>query len=256
MPPDGARGVPTNAGLSARYALTAEYLDEEVTLGPSGSAPSIAQATFDRVEAMLRVQPAELLPQTNYEITWPGLRGLGTASLGNGATVEFETGNSTDDAPPAFGGLSKLSWHLERERDECTDTLEERFVFELGLSEASDDGGRESLTLIVFQTVGPGIEAGAPEQVAVMRMPEASGSAKIARRVDDAVGDVCFAGALRDLTGRISSGAEREVCVHTASPPFFHGCLTVASAIPLRSTSWSPLIFALLTVVWRRRRRS
>src|SRR5689334_3151524 len=32
FPPDGAGDVPLNARLSARYASTAEYVDEEVTL--------------------------------------------------------------------------------------------------------------------------------------------------------------------------------------------------------------------------------
>jgi hypothetical protein len=256
MPPDGARGVPINAGLFARYAPTAEYLDEEVTLAPAGSAPSSVPATFDRAEGIVRVQPSQLLPETSYEIVWPSLRGLGTASSGMGATVNFDTGSSFDTEPPVFGGLAELSWRLERQRDECTDSLEERFVFDFTLRDGSDDGGRDSLTLILFQTKGPTIEPGAPQQIAVLGMPEADASLEVARRVGDATGDICFAAVVRDLTGRISSGAERELCTHTAKPPFFHGCRLAALGVPLPKAGSVPLVSAILLVAWRRRRKS
>lgn len=233
MPPDGASAVPTDARLHARYAPTAEYLGEEVVLEHVGVDERAVEPTFDVNEGMLVVSPPEpLVPGDEYVIRWPRLRGLGTATLGRAAEVAFVAGDGPDTGAPEFGGLESIEWDVDRARDECTDSMQTRYVFDLGLSDASDDGGRDSLGLVVFQTRGPGITA--PVPFAVRRFPAPGKPLRVERTESVAVGTVCFAAVARDLVGRTSAGAETERCTVTISPPFFEGC-AVASRSPGRS---------------------
>jgi hypothetical protein len=137
-----------------------------------------------------------------------------------------------------------VAWDLERERNNCTDDLEDRFVFDLDLGPAADDGGRESLALMVFQTAGPQVQG----PVQVLYRPLSTGPARIRLPVTAAVGHVCFSAQVRDLAGRVSASAQRELCVETTAPPFFHGC-----AIGGRGDGKALLV--LLVVLWRWRRR-
>ncbi|MCC6213707.1 MAG: hypothetical protein IT376_02480 [Polyangiaceae bacterium] len=223
MPPDGATDVPTDARLQARYAATAEYLGEEVVLEHVGVDERAVDPIFDVNEGLLVVSPPEaLVPGDEYVIRWPRLRGLGTATLGRSADVRFVAGALADATAPEFAGLSSVEWDLDRSRDECTDSLQARYVFDLGLSPASDDGGRGSLTLVVFQTRGPGITA--PEPFAVRRFPAPGKPLRVERTERDAIGEVCFAAVARDLVGRTSASGSVERCTRTVRPPFFEGC--------------------------------
>jgi hypothetical protein len=227
IPPDEATEVPLNATLSALYTSSAQYLDEPVTLEQVGGETLTLTATFNQNEGILTVTPpAPLQSQAQYRVTWPRLRGLTVASLGQGAEVEFSTGSITDLQPPKFDGLSGISWDLKRENDVCTDSLEERFVFDLALGAIEDDGGLKSLTLVVFQTTGSGIVPGTPEPVLVTHVPELGKSVQVERSVRDTTGRVCFAAVVRDSRMSASGGANKEVCVKTAKPPFFYGCST------------------------------
>ena len=38
------------------------------------------------------------------------------------------------------------------------------------------------------------------------------------------MGEICFAGIVRDTTGQLSQSGDVEACVHTTEPPFFRGC--------------------------------
>jgi hypothetical protein len=251
-PPDGAEGVPTDATLFAKYASTAEYLGEDVLLRHAGLERPLT-ASFDRVEGMLSVLPPDgLEPGGEYELEWPELRGLGTASLGRGRSVAFRVGPGPDVEAPRFGGVVGIEWDLDRERDACTDRLEERYVFELDLGEASDDGGRESLALVVFQTRGPSVRPEAPQPIAVTSLPRQGEPVRVARAVDDAVGEVCFAAVVRDLSGKVSGGGHREVCVEAERPPFFEGC-ALAPAGRAPGLGWT-LALALGGALRRRRR--
>src|SRR5262249_40498477 len=152
FPADGATGVPTNATLMAKYAATAEYQGEDVTLDHGGNGASKVPATFDDTEGELRITPPDpLVPGDTYTVSWPALRGIGTATLGSGAKVSFTVGQNADTAPPSFDGLVAASWDVDRRRDDCTDTVEQRFVFDLTPGKASDDSAREGLALVVFQ---------------------------------------------------------------------------------------------------------
>jgi hypothetical protein len=78
--------------------------------------------------------------------------------------------------------------------------------------------------LTVFQTSGPDLSAGAaPQPVHTQLMPE-DDRVRVSRAVDDSVGHICFAAIVRDLTGRVSSSGNEEVCTDTVQPPFFYGC--------------------------------
>ncbi|HMR78400.1 MAG TPA: Ig-like domain-containing protein, partial [Polyangiaceae bacterium] len=160
VPPDGAENVPTNARLFARYASIAEYLGEDILFTPDGEAPISVKGSFDATEGMLSVDPPEaLVSGKSYSVSWPRLRGFGTANLGRGKDVNFRVGDGSDEAPPVFAGVRAVDWDVTRDQDDCTDRLERRYVFDIELEPASDDGGRDSLMLVVFQTRGPGLSA-------------------------------------------------------------------------------------------------
>jgi hypothetical protein len=246
-PPHGAVDVPPNATLSAHYGAPADYLDEVVTLtGPTGDVP--VGIFFDQAESMLRAQPNSELAQGAYVITWPGLRGT-AANRGLGRTAEFTVGTTHDTEAPRFSGLNGIEWDLSREEDECTETHEDRFWFELDLGSVSDDRASNLLSVIVFETVGPS-SGSDPEQIAVVPMPK-DGSVRVERPA--AGGEtICFAAVVRDLTNRVSGGGDEEVCVQTTELPFFDGCSLRARHA--RGGGPVSLLFALLLVVARLRR--
>jgi hypothetical protein len=251
LPADGASGVPINARLSAHYAPSAEYLNEAVPLEHVGVGPEDAPATFDANEGLLTIAPAApLVASDAYKISWPALRGLTTAALGKGADVQFTAGSISDMEAPRFSGMKALAWDVERSNDDCTDSPEDRYRFDFTLGDASDDGPRDLLTLVVFQTAGPAQSGGSPEPVLIERLPEPGGAVQVRRAIDDAVGRVCFAALVRDSVGQVSSGTP-EVCATTVRPPFFYGCALACG--PVRS--WYPtlgFLGALAMVQWRR----
>ena len=172
--------------------------------------------------------------------------------------MSFTVSGVIDSAPPTFDGLSSVEWDVTRERDECTDSLEDRFAFDLGLGKANDDGGRSSLALVVYQTRGPRIsEHDPPVQVQIAPIPAKGHPVRVTRSVDDATGLVCFAAMTRDLTGAASGGADQDVCTTTVPPPFFYGCAVARASSkgspPARSTV--AVLATSLVVRWIRRRR-
>jgi hypothetical protein len=256
MPPDGAGGIPINASLFARYATGAEYLGEQIVLEQvsSGqtevfSGPGSPSPNWDAVDGLLSITPgAPLSAGELYRVSWPGLRGFGTASKGLSKTIEFTAGSIEDLEPPLFDGIGVVDWDVERATDPCTDAQEERYVFELEVPDASDDGGRDSLMLLVFKTRGPGVEQ--PERALLTRLPAAGKRVRITQTIDDGVGEICFAGLVQDLTGKPSGGANRERCVETVEPPFFYGC-GLAGGAP--RPCWAALA-AVVGLAWLRRR--
>jgi hypothetical protein len=225
VPPDMATNVPPNGSLFAHYAASAQYLDEDVVLTPMGGVDEAVKVIFDPTEGLLTFTPPEPLAPGAYALQWPSLHGLDAAAAGLGATVHFTVGTTDDVTPPVFDGVTGVTWDLERQNNDCTKSIEDRMVFELALAPADDDGGRDGLTLVVFQTagLGGGPDAGAP-QVLLAAMPAAGKTAEIKLPVGDATGHVCFAAIARDLTGKVSNGGSHSVCVETTAPPFFRGC--------------------------------
>ena len=221
MPPSDAENVPTNVALQAFYATSAEYLGEEILLTRIGAETRSLEGTFVASEGHLSVTPPELLAGETYEISWPSLRGIATASKGDGATFRFVVGDDEDTEAPAFSGLAEVDWRWQHERDECSEATDDRYIFELGLGPASDDGGRDSLTLLVFQTTGPDIDV--PVPVYTGRLPDVDERVEITRTVGEAVGELCFSAIVRDLTGKVSAAGTEDVCVSTRPPPFFEG---------------------------------
>ncbi|MFO0571009.1 MAG: hypothetical protein U0263_35570 [Polyangiaceae bacterium] len=245
VPPPGATGVPPNAKLFARYRLNAEYDGEDVTLESSAGSSESLTADWNSAETLLSVAPA-LESGGTYTVTWPRLRGINSANLGKGGTAEFSVGSAPDADPPAFAGLTGLSWDVDRERDDCTDSLEDRYVFDFDLADASDDGGRESLMVVVFQTRGPHVKSSAPEPISVQRMPEGN-RVRVTRTLDDGEGDVCFAAVTRDLTGKVSASGAEEVCTTTVAPPFFNGCALASAPTESRgAAAWVAALGAAL----------
>ena len=220
FPPNGSDGVPQNADLAAHYAAPADYVDEEVTLvGPNGDV--LVDVVYDEAESMLRALPISDLVPGAHVVTWPGLRGVAT-NRGLGLTVEFKVGSARDEQMPTFSGLTSIDWDLSRELDECTDTVEDRFWFDLGVGSASDDSDPSLLAVVVFQTRTANGQKSAPEQVAVRSMPP---NRRIrVERPAMGEGKVCFAAVTRDLVHNVSGGGDQEVCVETTEPPFFDGC--------------------------------
>jgi hypothetical protein len=253
MPPDGAENVPTNAMLFARYATIAQYLGEPVVLEHPAGVDTTVPATFDDTSGLLQITPPmALVPGDSYTVHWPALRGIETATLGTTSDLTFTAGSEADVSPPTFAGITSVSWDVSRQSDPCNSDIDQRYVFNLGLGAAADDGGRDSLTLLVFQTSGPSVDSSAPAPVLVQRIPPDGQGVQVT--TDVTVGHICFAAIVRDLTLKAStSGAP--VCVDTVSPPFFYGC-GVAPAHDARGLRVVALSAAALALALRVRRRT
>ena len=202
---------------------------------------------------MLTFTPTSALAVGDYVLVWPTLRGLNNAAPGLGATVHFTVGSTEDEGAPTFDGLTGVTWDLERKKNDCTDSLENRFVFTLALAPADDDGGRDNLTLVVFQSSGSGVDGGSVS-VLTTDMPAVGKSVDVKLSVGDATGHVCFEAIARDLTNRISEGGSHEVCVDTIAPPFFRGCAVAAGAE--RGDGAAALVFGSLAVLVAGARRA
>jgi hypothetical protein len=238
FPPDGATSVPPNAKLTAHYDPIAQYIDEDVRLvrgqsAPDGGTPASSgpgesvPVTFSEDEGRLTTTPPDgLVPGEHYVIEWPKLRGIGTASRGRGANVGFTVGTRDDVEAPSFEGLTGIEWDVVRQSDDCTSSIEERFVFDVTPGKAGDDSGMDTLALVVYQTRGGDVGNAASRPVLTAPFPTSGGSVRVERPIDGAKGHVCFAAHVMDLTGRVSTGngANKEVCVTTTPPPFFYGC--------------------------------
>ena len=225
VPPDGATDVPRNALLGAHYATSTEYLGEDVVLIHPDGSEQLLDATWDATEQFLSAVPSSsaLTANSSYEIRWPVLRGLNAAAPGLGGKARFTTGAGFDSAPPTFTGVAGLSWDFERKTNECIDETVERFVFDVDLGAAADDGGTGGLTLMLFQTRGPEV-LGMPVPLPARAWPQHGTRAQVKLTKDEGVGEICFAGLVRDTLGQISQGGDVQACVHTTDPPFFNGC--------------------------------
>jgi hypothetical protein len=266
MPPDGATGVPDNAMLFARYASIAQYIDEPVVLEHPAGIDTTVTATFDDTSAILQiVPPMPLVPGDSYTVHWPALRGIDTATLGTSGETTFTAGSEEDTQPPSFSGVTSVSWDVSRTTDNCNGSIDQRYVFDVGIGDAADDGGRDSLTLLVFQTSGPAVDAEAPAPVLVQRIPPPGQRVQVTTTIAQGVGHICFAAIVRDLTLKAStSGAP--VCVDTVEPPFFYGCAAAGSPNErvLRTTGNTARHACLALLAWtgvtlvarRTRRRS
>jgi len=254
IPPDNATDVPVNATLGAHYEASAEYVNEDVVLVRPDGSEQILPATFDASEGFLSAAPPNALdPGVAYVVRWPTLRGLNAAAPGLGGSAHFTVGSAVDTAAPSFDGLTAMTWDLERKRNDCTDTLEERYVFDFDLAPAGDDGGRNGLTLLVFQTAGPKL-AGMSVPVSTRALPAEGTRPEVKLPVDEAAGHVCFAALVQDMTGKTSGGGAAEVCVDTTRPPFFRGCSVAGGSDGGRGAGAG--VFVLLgALVWRRARR-
>lgn len=252
VPPDGATLVPVTAPIHAFYAAAALYQNEPILLDfPDGTVQALV-GELDAAEGRLTLRPpAALAPLTTYTVHWPELRGTTSGGKGLGARVTFTTGAGPDLEPPAFTGATALAWDWIREDDDCTDQTEDRLAFEISLGQASDDGGRDSLTLVLSQTQGPLLAS--PRQLVIGALPAPGEPAKLSLGVDSAVGRVCFAALVRDLTEKISGGGDREVCVRTTRPPFFYGCTFAPSRRGSHALALGLGVLGVLCLLGRRR---
>jgi hypothetical protein len=244
--------VPLNATLSAVHAASADYLAEVVTLSSIHGERSL-NARFDGSERRLLVDAAELEADTEYRLAWPALRGLTTAGHGSGKTISFTTGAENDGGPPTFAGISQLEWDWVHPRDECTDDLERRMRFGFRFGPAVDDGGTESLALVLFQTQGPTVPDDAPRFIAERELSK-DGRLKLDLTVHDATGRVCFASGVRDLALNISATGSETHCIQTTAPPIFYGCQLSGRASPARPLVWFTTAAAAILLARRRRR--
>ena len=255
FPAHGSTAVPVNANLSAVYATTAEHLAETVDLEQNGEREPFA-ASFDAAEHRLSVDapPPPLLSNTAYVVHWPGLRGSASGVPGRGKDMTFSTSSAVDEEPPEFEGVTRLDWELVHPRDACTDEREPRYRFTFHLGSASDDGGRENLALLLFQSVGPLLDTDTPRVISLGALPP-DGVAKLDLPEDEGRGDVCFSVLTRDLLGRISATASDEHCVKTAAAPFFYGCRLGAPGVAHHGAALAIAAFSITLLCRRKRSR-
>jgi hypothetical protein len=252
VPPDGAALVPIGAPLHAFYAAAAIYQSEPILLELPDGAQQALIGEFDPAEGRLTLTPPDpLAGLTAYTLHWPELRGTTSGGKGLGKKITFTTGEGPDVTPPAFAGATTLAWDWVRETDDCTDKIEDRLAFDVSLAEASDDGGRDSLTLVLSQTQGPLLATG-PRQVYLGPVPPPGKPGHVSLAVDSAVGKICFAALVRDLTGKISGGGDSEACVQTTRPPFFNGCSFAPSGRSPRGFVLLSVPALMLLCRWRR----
>lgn len=248
VPPDGATAVPLNATLSAHYMASADYLGEDVVLvHPDRPEPQTLKADFDPTEVQLSIMPTEpLVAGGAYVVRWPALRGLNTGTRGNGGEAHFTAGTADDTASPTFAGVTGVQWDLVREQNDCTEELEERYVFDIALGDAADDGGRDGLTLLLFQTSGSDAK-GMTVPVSTRAIPPVGATAQVKLPTRNSVGHVCFAALVRDTMDRFSQSGAAEACVDTVAPPFFRGCNVAGSPTGAASAFGVLALLALLT---------
>jgi hypothetical protein len=248
FPRANALRVPSNATLAAHYGAPAEYDEEPVSLTASNGAVIALTVGYDEAEGMLRATPAEPLASGSYAIVWPALRGPATGA-GRSKTIEFSVVPAMDQAPPSFDGLRSVTWDLAREKDPCTDALEDRYVFDFTLGAADDDAGPGHLALLVFETEHPRSGPSTPpRQIGIYPLPDA-GILHVPRSARRS-GKSCFAAVTRDLVGFVSAGGHREVCIETIEPPWFEGC-----ALARARSHGGVGVVGLLAFVWFVRRR-
>jgi MYXO-CTERM domain-containing protein len=255
IPADGADGVPRNAKLGAHYTAATEYLGEAVLLVHPAGNQEVLPATWDATEQLLQVTPsAPLDAGQSYEVRWPSLRGLNAAAPGLGGTARFTTGTLMDAAAPTFTGVTSVAWDLERMTNDCVDEIVERFVFDIDLGVAGDDGGTSGLTLMLFETKGPMV-TGTPMPIPARAWPKDGMRAQVKLAKGDSLGEICFAGIVRDTIGQISQSGDVEACVHTTDPPFFNGCSVSGAGTSRAEIGGSLAGLAIVLLVRRRRTR-
>ncbi len=256
FPPNEAEGVPPNAQLAAHYGSPAIYANEPVSVLDADGNEVGATVTYDDADSMLRVAPMQALSKGHHEINWPGLRGCERRRGRRGVAAKSASPSRarstkprrSSQAYPASTGI----WRAIR--DPCLDRLDDRFVFKLRVSQASDDSGAALLSLLAFQTLDP-ISPGQTEPSSVGVYPWPSDGVLEVRRPATEAGKTCFAAFAQDLVGTVSGGGEREVCVTTKKPPFFEGCALVArpGRTAPQSTMSVGLLLAGLALLWRGR---
>ncbi len=250
-PPDGAAMVPRNARLSAHYAAPAAYAGEPVTLTSPTLGEQPVDVTYDEAEGLLRAVPLLPLSAGSYRLAWPSLRGSATGS-GRSKEIGFSVGSSDDLESPRFSGLAGASWDLSRDRDPCTDELEDRYLFDFELGHAQDDASPSLLAVLLFETEHPSPgQSGPPKQIGIYPFPE-DGKLRIARSTTHA-GRTCFAAVTRDLVDWVSGGGNVEVCEETIESPWFDGC-----SVSRRAGARGSIVVLLscLAALGRRRRGS
>ncbi|MES1183492.1 MAG: Ig-like domain-containing protein [Myxococcales bacterium] len=254
FPPDGATAVPSNAILAAHYGSPARYADEAISLLDATGRSVAVTLAYDDADSMLRATPDQPLAAGHFDLVWPGLRGVsGSGGVGRGRSVGFTVTSTLDATPPVFEGLSDIGWDLARDRDPCLDRLDDRFVFQLRVGQASDDSGSALLSLLVFETEDPAAPAQTePSRVGVRAWPT-DGKLEVRRPAKNA-GQTCFAAVAQDLIGSVSGGGERQVCVKTQKPPFFDGCAVSVAGSTAPGASASAWVALLALAALRRGR--
>lgn len=252
FPPHDATRVPSNAQLSAHYASPALYDDEPVTLTDADGNEIPIAVSYDDAESTLRASPEQPLSSGFHELVWPALRSVSSGGVGRGSTTTFFVTDTPDSGLPTFQGLTEVEWDLSRDSDPCLDNLQDRFVFDLKLGDASDEAGSELLSVLVFETLDPASpDQTEPSKVALRALPE-NGRLEV-RRPARKAGKTCFAAVVQDLVGNVSGGGEVEVCTKTKRPPFFDGCTLTARTEPDSSSRGQAWLWLLLA--WGLRRR-
>jgi hypothetical protein len=253
LPADGATGLPTEPlFFRARYAPTAVYRGEPVTLERVGGAPQELGAFFEGTESTLGASPEEpLTPSTSYLLRWPPLADADETVLGEGREIAFTTGPGSTVGAPAFGGIESVAWDAEKARDDCVGSSIERYVFELHVGEHVDESGPGTVEALVFLSESPARDPSeGPELVGLASLPAPGDTIEVRLPRDESIGRVCFSAVARDVTGFFSTPAG-ESCVQTEHPPFFGGC---AAGGPGAAAFGIPIVLALVSISRRRDR--
>ena len=212
---------PPNATLAAHYAVVRGLPGRGRRPGHArpGSRRCRRRSTRRRGGSRSR-RPIRSSPGATYTVRWPALRGLNAAAPGTGgqAALHGRRGDRRRAARVRRRRRARPGISL-RQTNDCTDSIEERFVFDLDLGAATDDGGRDGLTLMLFQTSGPaasgGVGAGARAR------PAARGEARAGRPADGRRRRTTSASRAWSATrpARSRTAPIGEACVDTTAAP-------------------------------------
>lgn len=248
FPADRANEVPVNVVLHADFPAS-----QEPGGRPTWRVLDSHSREVDGVEGWDDLS-ATFTPATELEPRSPYYVRVSVAATGQYLNFEFNTGDDRDRSGPSFGGLSDLDWSHQTDEwlfDNCHISSGEGIVFNLTFPEASDDGPREELCYMVYQTSGPGVSGSTLR--ARVRYPD--DDLTLMLPAGDGEGDICFRVEARDLIGRVD-GNRREQCVEAVVGAIFDDACSVAGAAPRATGPTVPLLVLLfLGVVLRRRTR-
>ncbi|MCC7540256.1 MAG: Ig-like domain-containing protein [Deltaproteobacteria bacterium] len=245
-PADGATGVPRNTRVRVRYGPAASMTGVELL--------TVRDAEGSLVGGVITSEVRELVFSPSVPLA-PGLYTAGAPDLGSGASTAFAFTviDALDTAPPSLGAPEAIDWDAIEIEQICDVPSGVRYEMRIRTVGLADDFGTEHLELRAFHVGAPGTP---PREIVRVPARDARGEVRVRLPENQAIGEVCFALATRDLAGSIGTSPE-QACFHTIPLPFWSGCSVVQGrgARHDAAVAWALVVLASSVVARRIVRR-